>query len=390
MLETLPSPCYVIDEAKLRKNLELIKSVKERAGVDIILAFKAFAAWRVFHIIKKYIGYSTASSLSEARLAFEEMGSKAHTYAPIYTENEFPEIANCSSHITFNSLYQFNKFFPFTKEKNISCGLRINPEFSEVETGLYNPCAPGSRLGIIASGLPETLPQGIEGLHFHTLCESSSYDLEKTLKAVEEKFGKYFSQIKWLNMGGGHLMTRKDYDVEHLIGLLKDFKNKYPHLQIILEPGSAFAWQTGVLISTVNDIVENQGIKTAMLDVSFACHMPDCLEMPYQPDILYKKNDEFISAEKILNPQPSTLNSKTAYRMGGNSCLSGDYIGYWAFERELQSGDRIIFEDMIHYTTVKTTMFNGVTHPSMGIITQNGEFQLLRKFTYEDYKNRMN
>ena len=404
------SPCYVIDEVRLRKNLELIKSVKERAGVDIILAFKAFAAWRVFHIIKEYIGFSTASSLSEARLAFEEMGNKAHTYAPVYTENEFPEIARYSSHITFNSLSQFERFKSqiVNLKPKISLGLRINPDFSEVETALYNPCAPGSRLGIVAAQLPEILPQGIEGLHFHTLCESSSYDLEKTLKAVEGKFGKYFPQIKWLNMGGGHLMTRNDYNVEHLIGLLKNFKNKYPHLQIILEPGSAFAWQTGVLISTVNDIVENQGIKTAMLDVSFACHTPDCLEMPYQPDILYEsqesrtkskesrtkskeqraKTEDFVYAKKI-NLKSKIVNRKFVYRLGGNSCLSGDYIGEWLFERELQPGDHIIFEDMIHYTIVKTTMFNGVTHPSIGIITKNGEFQLLRKFTYEDYKNRM-
>ena len=370
----IPSPCFVLDEVAFRRNLKLIKSVKDRAGVEIILAFKAFALWSVFPIVREYISCSTASSLAEARLAFEEMGSPAHTYSPSYTDKEFPSIMNCSSHITFNSLAQFERFYPQTQFNNISCGLRINPEFSDVETDLYNPCSPGSRLGIVADLLGDKLPEGVEGLHFHTLCESSSYDLEKTLKVVEEKFGKYFSQIKWLNMGGGHLMTRDDYDVEHLISLLKSFKAKYPHLQIILEPGSAFAWRTGVLVSTVVDIVENRGVKTAMLDVSFACHMPDCLEMPYKPSI--------VGASDAIPRRP-------VYRMGGNSCLSGDFMGDWSFDKELKIGDRIVFEDMIHYTMVKTTMFNGVTHPGIGIWTNQNQFRLLREFGYQDYKNRM-
>lgn len=370
----IPSPSYVLDEAAFRRNLNLIRSVKERAGVEIILAFKSFALWSVFPIVREYIPYSTASSLAESRLAFEEMGSPAHTYSPAYTDREFPEIVKCSSHITFNSLLQFERLYPQTQFYNVSCGLRINPEFSDVETDLYNPCAPGSRLGIIAESLGDVLPEGVEGLHFHTLCESNSYDLERTLGVVEEKFGKYFSQIKWLNMGGGHLMTKADYDVEHLIGLLKNFKVKYPHLQIILEPGSAFAWRTGVLVSSVVDIVENKGIKTAMLDVSFSCHMPDCLEMPYKPAILGATD---------------AVAGKPTYRMGGNSCLSGDFMGSWSFEKELKIGDRIVFDDMIHYTTVKTTMFNGVTHPNIGIYTLDDEFVLLRKYGYEDYKSRM-
>jgi carboxynorspermidine decarboxylase len=372
----IPSPCFVLDETRLRNNLTLIKSVKESAGVEIIMAFKAFAMWSAFPIIREYIGLSTASSLAEARLAFEEMGSKAHTYAPIYTEQEFPKIAAYSSHITFNSLSQFERFKSTIDNlsSKVSCGLRINPEFSDVETDLYNPCAPGSRLGITLDCLGEKLPEGIEGLHFHTLCESSSYDLEKTLTVVEEKFGKFFPQIKWLNMGGGHLMTRKDYDTEHLIKILKDFKSRYPHLQIILEPGSAFVWQTGELVSTVQDIVENHGVKTAMLDVSFACHMPDCLEMPYKP---------------IIVGATDAITGKPTYRMGGNSCLSGDFYGDWSFEKPLQIGDRIVFGDMIHYTMVKTTMFNGVLHPSIGIWTKDDEFKLIRQFGYEDYKNRM-
>ncbi len=370
----IPSPCYVIDETEFRKNLELIKSVKDRAGVEIILAFKAFAMWSVFPIVREYIPFSTASSLSEARLAYEEMGSLAHTYGPAYTDKEFPEIVKCSSHITFNSLTQFERLYPQTQFFNVSCGLRINPEFSDVETDLYNPCAPGSRLGIVAEILSDKLPDGIEGLHFHTLCESNSFDLERTLQVVEEKFGRFFGQIKWLNMGGGHLMTKEGYDIDHLIKLLQNFKAKYPHLQLILEPGSAFAWRTGVLVSSVIDIVENKGIKTAMLDVSFSCHMPDCLEMPYKPAI--------IGASDVKDGKPT-------YRMGGNSCLSGDFFGSWSFDEELNIGDKIVFDDMIHYTMVKTTMFNGVSHPSIGIWTQDQKFKLIREFGYEDYKNRM-
>ena len=372
--EKIPSPCYVVDERALRRNLSLIRSVKERADVEIILAFKAFALWKLFPVVREYIPYSTASSLAEARLAYEEMGNKAHTYSPAYTESEFDAIADCSSHITFNSLTQYRRFFERAKVRGISCGLRINPEFSDVATDLYNPCAAGSRLGVVADAFGEQLPFGVEGLHFHTLCESSSYDLEQTLAVVEERFGRFFHQIKWLNMGGGHLMTRADYDVEHLIAVLQRFKAKYPHLQLILEPGSAFAWRTGVLVSTVEDIVENKGIKTAVLNVSFACHMPDCLEMPYKPAIVGATD------EKAGLP---------TYRMGGNSCLSGDFCGNWSFEKPLCVGDRIVFEDMIHYTTVKTTMFNGVTHPSIGIWTCNDEFRLLRKYDYIDYKNRM-
>lgn len=370
----IPSPCYVVYEDKLRANLELIKSVAEAADVQIILAFKAFAMWRVFDIVREYVGFSTASSLAEARLAYEELGSKAHTYAPVYSENEFDDICACSSHITFNSLTQYAKYASRARAKGISCGLRINPEYSEVETELYNPCAKGSRLGVCAYLLENGLPEGLEGLHFHTLCESTSYDLQKTLAVVEEKFGKFFPQIKWLNMGGGHLMTRQGYDTEHLIALLRDFHSRYPWLQLILEPGSAFAWRTGDLVATVEDVVENYGIKTAMLNVSFACHMPDCLEMPYQPAIRGARSD---------NKGPFV------YRMGGNSCLSGDYFGDWSFDKPLQPGDIIEFEDMIHYTMVKTTMFNGVSHPSVGKVSSDGKFHLLHTFGYEDYKNRV-
>jgi len=376
-VKDIPSPCYVMEENLLRKNLSLIKKVQEEAGVKIILAFKAFAMWKSFAIIREYIHYSTASSVNEARLAYEEMGSLAHTYSPAYTDENFPVFLEYSSHITFNSLSQYERFYPVVKEsgKKISCGLRINPEYSVVETDLYNPTAPGSRLGVISDLLADGLPEGIEGLHSHTLCESTSYDLEKTLEHIEMRFGKYLPKIKWLNLGGGHLMTREDYDVKHLTGLLKNLKHKYPNLEIILEPGSAFVWETGVLVSTVTDIVENRGIKTAILDVSFACHMPDCLEMPYKP--------------RIRGAYHEPVYEKPTYRMGGNSCLSGDFMGDWSFDEPLLVGDKIIFEDMIHYTIVKTTMFNGVPHPSIALWTADGKLEIYRTFGYEDYKNRM-
>ncbi len=373
----IPSPCYVMEEALLRKNLALIKSVKDRAGVEIILAFKAFALWKSFPIIREYIEHSTASSVAEAQLAFEEMGNPAHTYAPSYTDEDFPVFMKYSSHITFNSLSQFHRFYPQIQAsgKNIQCGVRINPEFSVVETDLYNPSAPGSRLGVTAKNIGKRLPYGISGLHLHNLCENNSFDLEKTLEAVEQKFGHLLSQVEWLNLGGGHLMTHKDYDTEHLIQLLLRFKSRYPHLHIIMEPGSAFAWQTGVLVSTVADIVENDGVKTAMLNVSFACHMPDCLEMPYKPH--------------IRGAYHEPVEGKPTYRMGGNSCLSGDFMGDWSFDEPLKVGDRIVFEDMIHYTIVKTTMFNGVSHPSIGLWTADNKFKLYKEFGYNDYKNRM-
>jgi len=373
----IPSPCFVLEEGLLRKNLSLIQSVAKAADVEIILAFKGFAMWSVFPVVREYISGATASSLNEAMLCAEEMKSQAHTYAPVYDPETFPEIIRLSGHITFNSLSQYERFYPMIRNsgKKIAVGLRINPEFSEVETDLYNPCAPGSRLGVIAEQLGGKLPEGVDGLHFHTLCESSSADLEKTLAAVEEKFGHLLKQAKWLNMGGGHLMTRKGYDTNHLIRLLQNFKARYPRLQVILEPGSAFAWETGFLKATVLDVVENKGIKTAMLNVSFAAHMPDCLEMPYQP--------------RIRHADSVPLAAGPTYRMGGNSCLSGDYYGSWSFDEELQVGDDLVLEDMIHYTMVKTTFFNGVPHPSIGIIRQNGEFELIRNFGYGDYKAKL-
>ena len=355
----------------------LIKDVKERSGAEIILAFKGFAMWGVFPVLHEYgFRQATASSLCEARLAYEEMGAPAHTYAPIYSDDEFDEIMHLSSHITFNSLSQFERFHSRIKAsgKSISVGLRVNPEYSEVETALYNPCSPGSRLGILADNLGDTLPEGIEGLHFHALCESDPIELIKVLASFESLFGKYLSQVKWVNFGGGHLMTREGYDIELLISILQDFKTRYPHLQVILEPGSAFAWDTGYLVSTVEDIVENRDTTTAILNVSFTAHMPDCLEMPYKPVILGASDKPF---------------GKPTYRMGGNSCLAGDFMGNWSFDQPLKVGDRIVFNDMIHYTMVKTCTFNGVKHPSIGVWNDQKGFTLLREFGYEDYKNRL-
>jgi carboxynorspermidine decarboxylase len=371
----IPSPCYVIDEGRFRKNLSLIKKVSDESGAEIILAFKGFAMWGVFPILREYISGAAASSVDEARLCFDEIGSPAHTYSPVYKESGFKDILKYSSHITFNSLNQFRKYSPVLKKssKNISAGLRINPEFSEVSHGLYNPCSPGSRLGVIADDLKDGLPEGIDGLHFHVLFESDSFALEKVLQIVETKFGRFFPQMKWINMGGGHLITRKDYNTAHLIKILKNFREK-TGLHIILEPGSAFAWETGELVSTVEDVVENHGIKTIIPDISFTAHMPDCLEMPYKP--------------KIAGATDS-VEGKPTYRIGGNSCLSGDVMGDWSFDNELKPGDRIVFLDMIHYTMVKTTTFNGVHHPSIGIWTLEGKFKLIKEFGYEDYKNRL-
>lgn len=375
-IQTIPSPCYVIEESLLRRNLTLIKDVKERAGIEIIMALKAFAMWKVFPIVREYIPYATASSVYEARLVYEELGTPAHTYSPAYTEADFPHLLKCSSHITFNSLSQFERFYPMVVAdgRRISCGLRINPEYSDVATDLYNPCAPGSRMGITSDKLPDQLPEGVEGLHFHTLCESSAQDLANTLQAVEQRFGRWLSQVRWLNMGGGHLMTRKGYDIDFLLRLLNEFKAKYPHLQIIMEPGSAFFWQTGFLRTTVVDFVENNGVETAVIDASFTCHMPDCLEMPYKPAVRHATD---------------AAPGKPTYRIGGCSCLSGDFMGDWSFDRPLHIGDPLIFEDMIHYTTVKTTMFNGIQHPSLAILREDGTLDMLRAFTYEDYKSRM-
>jgi carboxynorspermidine decarboxylase len=369
----IQTPCYVIDEHLLRNNLELIKQVKEAATIDILVAFKSFSNWGVFPIFKEYGFGASASSVNEARLAFEELGVKAHTYSPAYEEKTIADILKYSSHISFNSVNQWRAYSEIASQHGVSIGLRVNPEFSDSPYDIYNPCKPGSRFGITVEQLGDEVPQGVEGFHFHTLFEADSSALGKVLAVFLKKFGKFLPGLKWVNMGGGHLITKKDYDIHHLIKILRDFKNQYD-VDIMLEPGSAFTYQTGYLVSTILDIVENNGIKTAILDVSFTCHMPDCLEMPYKPIILGATD------EKVGKP---------TYRMGGISCLAGDYMGNWSFDKELKPGDRIIFDDMIHYTTVKTTMFNGVSHPCIGIWGEQSGFRLIKEFNYQDYKNRL-
>ena len=381
-------PAYILEESLLRKNLALISEVARRGNVEIILALKAFAQWRTFPIFREYIEHTTASSLYEARLSAEAFGGLTYTYTPAYEESTFEELLQYSEHITFNSLSQYRRFYPLIqrwqdrdeRHHRVSVGLRINPEYSDITTELYNPCAPGSRFGVLATQLPDQLPEGIEGFHFHCLCENGSDSLVRVLQRVEEKFSAWLPQLKWLNMGGGHLMTRKDYDIELLVTTLQQLHQRYPNLRLIMEPGSAFLWQTGYLRAEVVDIVENHGIKTAILNTSFTCHMPDCLEMPYYPAVR--------GAEWFDENEP--LPEGHLYRLGGNSCLSGDYMGVWRFDKEIQVGDTIIFEDMIHYTTVKTNMFNGVDHPSMYLHHLDGKMELLRCFSYEDYRDRMN
>ena len=376
---SMNTPIYIIEEEKLRRNLALISEVARRTQSEWILAFKAFALWKTFPIFREYINSTTASSLSEARLALEEFGAKAHTYSPAYKDEEFDDIVRCSSHLTFNSLSQYERFHERAGE--CSLGLRVNPEYSEVGTLLYNPCAPGTRFGVTADKLPEQLPKDIRGFHCHCHCESGADVFERTLQHIEAKFSKWFGQLEWINFGGGHLVTRKDYDIELLVRLMQGFHERYPHLKVVFEPGSAFAWQTGPLVASVVDVVEDKGIRTAILDVSFTCHMPDCLEMPYYPDVRGAEHVE-VNSERVNSEE-------WVYRLGGNSCLSGDFMGDWRFDHELKVADEVIFEDMIHYTTVKTNTFNGITHPSIGMLRCDGKLEILRRFGYEDYRNRM-
>lgn len=369
---TIPSPCYVLDEALLRKNLELMQQVQELSGADIILALKGFAMWSAFPIVREYLKGCTASSVWEARLAAEEFGREVHAYAPAYKQEDIDALLPLVNHISFNSIAQWHRYREQTAAAGVSMGLRINPEHQEAETELYDPSAPGSRLGVRAEDLDGVDLSDIEGLHVHNLCECDSFALERTLAAVEKRFGDLLHQVKWLNLGGGHLMTRDGYDVGHLISQLKRLQQTY-NLQVILEPGSAVAWQTGPLVCEVVDIVENDG-KVALLDISATAHMPDVLEMPYRPNI----TGAGLPSEKPF-----------AYRLGGNSCLAGDVIGTYSFDQPLAIGDRLVFEDMMHYTMVKTSFFNGVQHPAIGILRTNDEFECVREFAYEDFRSRL-
>lgn len=371
----LPTPFFIVYEDKLRENLRKIQDVATRSGAKIIMAFKANALWRSFPIIKEYCRDCTASSVNELLLGAECLGGDIHSYTPAYTDSNIDTFLAHSSHITFNSLSQLERYGKRAHDAGVSVGLRVNPRVSVIETDLYNPALPGSRFGVGKEDLADGLPEFVDGLHFHALCESTSHDLEKVIKGFERDFGHLLPHLKWVNMGGGHLMTKADYDRDHLVNLIRAFRERHPNLEVILEPGSAFTWQTGDLIASVVDVVEDRGIPTAILDVSFACHMPDTLEMPYLPAV-----------EESCEKEES---DGTAWRLGGNSCLSGDFKGDYYFRTPLKAGDRITLKDMNHYTTVKTTMFNGVHHPDLVLQHSDGECEYLRRFDYQDYKNRM-
>ncbi len=372
-IEKLPTPCYITDENLLIKNLEILKNVQDRTGCKILLAQKAFSMYSVYPLIGKYLSGTTASGLFEARLGKEEMPDReTHVYSPAYSEKEFPEIIKYADHVVFNTISQYEKFYPQIKksEKNIEIGIRINPGYSEIETDIYNPCFKNSRLG--TTELPEKLPEGISGLHFHTMCEQGADTLERTLAVVEEKFGKYLYNLKWLNFGGGHHITKENYDVNKLVELILHMKEKYD-LQIYIEPGEAVALNAGFLVSEVLDTMKN-GMEIAILDTSAACHMPDVLEMPYRPMI-------------IGSGQPNE--KEFTYRLGGPTCLAGDIIGDYSFDKPLKSGDRLVFCDMAIYSMVKNNTFNGMPLPAIMLHRQNGENVIVKSFGYENFKSRL-
>jgi len=370
----LPTPCYLVDESLLIKNLELLHGVRQRTGCRILLAQKGFSMYYFYPLIGEYLDGTTASSLFEARLGREEMGGETHIYSPAYREDEFEEIVRLCGHIVFNSFSQWKKFRPWVEksDKKISCGIRINPEYSEVETDLYNPCFNHSRLGVTLENFePETL-EGIEGLHFHTLCEQNSDTLARTLDAAEEKFGPYMGRMKWINFGGGHHITRPDYDIDTLEKCISRIQDKYG-VTVYLEPGEAVALNTGFLVSRVLDLTHN-GMPIAILDTSAACHMPDVLEMPYRPQI--------IGAE-----MPGAL--EHTYRLAGPTCLAGDVIGDYSFSQELRPGDVLVFCDMAHYTMVKNNTFNGINLPAIAVLDKNENIRAVKSFGYEDFKARL-
>ncbi|MHB8961724.1 MAG: carboxynorspermidine decarboxylase [Saccharofermentanales bacterium] len=376
--DLFPSPCYVVDERLFRRNLEIIDSVQKRTGCKVLLALKGFSMYSLFPLAGQYLAGITASSLNEARLGFEEMGKEVHTYAPAFIRSEFEDILRYSDHIVFNSFSQWKAYredvdvYRAKTGRPVECGIRVNPEYSEIAVPLYNPCYTGSRLGVtIANFEPDEL-DGISGLHFHTLCEQNSDALLHTIPYVDEKFGRYIARMKWLNMGGGHHITRSDYDIDGLVQAILFFKDKYG-VDIYIEPGEAAALNTGYLVTTVLDIVDN-GMAIAILDSSAACHMPDVIEMPYRPEV--------IGAGK-----PGE--KKFTYRLGGMTCLAGDVIGDYSFDRPLAPGDKVVFRDMAHYTMVKNNTFNGVNLPSIALYRETGEAQIIKRFGYEDYKGRL-
>ena len=376
--DTIPSPAYVLDESRLRRNLALISGVQQASGAKIIVAFKGYSMFSTFPMIREYgIHGATASSLNEARLAREEMGGEVHVYAVAYSDAEFPAMLALADHLTFNSFSQWERFRPQVQAaraagKLLGVGIRVNHEYSEVETDLYNPAGPYSRLGVTRAEFREDLLDGIDGLHFHSLCENGSDVLERTLEVFEAKFGDVLRRMKWVNFGGGHLMTRAGYDTAHLVRLIRTFRERWG-VDVILEPGSAFGWDAGWLVSSVLDVVHN--IKdSVLLDVSASAHMPDVLEMPYRPRVLGASEPDVLEYD---------------YLLGGTTCLAGDVIGEYSFAQALSVGDRLIFDDMIHYTMVKTSFFNGVKHPDIGIWHANGQYELVKQFSYEEYRAKL-
>lgn len=369
----LKTPCYVLDKQLLERNLDILSDVQERSGCEILLALKGFSMFSVFDQVGKHVSGITASSLFEAKLGYEEMGKQVHIYAPAYRDDEFDEIISICDHIVFNTFAQYDKFKPIIEQsgKNIEVGIRINPEYSEIATDMYNPCFTNSRLGTVLSQFDESKLDGVDGLHFHAMCEQNSDTLKRILDVVEEKFGKYLHQVKWVNFGGGHHITRDDYDIDTLVESIIHIRDKY-NVKVYLEPGEAVALNSGFLVSSVMDILTN-GMDLAIIDASAACHMPDVLEMPYHPEIIGAKNS---------GEYPYT------YRLGGNTCLAGDVIGDYSFEKPLKIGDKLVFTDMAHYTMVKNNTFNGLNLPSIAII-DNGKLKMIRQFGYQDYKNRL-
>lgn len=374
-ISTLPTPCYVVDEALLKKNLEILKNVQDRTGCRILLAQKAFSMYSTYPLIGNYLAGTTASGLFEARLGREEMPDReVHVYSPAYKKKEFEEIVTVADHIVFNSFAQYEKFFPEIPKsgRNIEVGIRMNPEYSEIETDIYNPCFKNSRLGTVLAEFPDKLPEGISGLHFHTMCEQGADVLERTVAAVEEKFGKYFHGLKWLNFGGGHHITRDDYDVEKLVGIIDRIQKKYG-VQVYLEPGEAVALNAGFLVTEVLDTLKN-GMELAIVDTSAACHMPDVLEMPYRPGIIGAGQP---------HEKPYT------YRLGGPTCLAGDIIGDYSFDKPLKIGDRLVFCDMAIYSMVKNNTFNGMPLPAIVWCSEDGKCRIVKSFGYEDFKSRL-
>lgn len=373
-LAQLPSPCYLLEEVRLRRNLELISRVARESGCRFILALKGFAMWSAFPLVRHYLPGCAVSSLAEAQLAHNHFGGHLHLYAPAFSDQEFPILLRLADRISFNSLSQWWRYAKPTLAAGVSAGLRVNPEIDEVAVDMYNPCSPQSRLGIPAAELGNTLPEGVAGLHLHALCECGVESTEALIDAVETRFGHLLGSLHWLNLGGGHLLTRAGYDLARLIHLLRGFGRRHPGVELVLEPGSAVAWDCGPLVASVLDLISRGGVEIAILDTSATAHMPDVLEMPYRPEV---RGGAFPGEKRY------------SYRLGGVSCLAGDVIGDYAFDHPLVVGERVIFEDMLHYTMVKSTLFNGLRHPAIAIRREGGRIEVVRRFGYADYEGRL-